>query len=130
MVSRTLRNALVDHWRRRAAEARAIERVGVLGEDPVSGVDAELEETVCGCAAALIATLKPQYAEALRRVDLGGQSVKSFAEETGITATSASVRLFRGRQALREQVRLGCGTCAGPGCLNCSCSRGKPQHTS
>lgn len=119
----TLRNALIDHWRRRAAEGRAVERAAVLADDSVPGVDAELEETVCACAEALIGTLKPQFAEAIRRVDLGGQSVKGFAEEAGITANSASVRLFRGRQALREQLQLSCGTCAEHGCLDCSCSR-------
>jgi RNA polymerase sigma factor (sigma-70 family) len=120
---RSLRNALIDHWRRRAAEGRAVERVAALAEDSVPGVDAELEETVCGCAEALLETLKPQFADALRRVDLGGQSVKRFAEEAGITANSASVRLFRGRRALREQLQLSCGTCADHGCLDCSCSR-------
>lgn len=120
---RTLRNALVDHWRRRTAEGRAVERAAVLADDSVAGVDAELEETVCACAEALIGTLKPPFAEALRRVDLGGQSVKAFAEEAGITANSAGVRLFRGRQALRAQLELSCGTCAEHGCLDCGCSR-------
>lgn len=120
---RSLRNALVDHWRKRAAEGRAIDRATTLAEDSVPGVDAELEDTVCRCAEALLDTLKPQFADALRRVDLGGQSVKRFAEEAGITANSASVRLFRGRKALREQLQASCGTCADHGCLDCSCSR-------
>jgi RNA polymerase sigma-70 factor (ECF subfamily) len=126
---RSLRNALVDHWRRRSAEDRAVERVAALAEDSVAGVDAELEETVCACATDLLGTLKPTFADALRRVDLDGLSVKAFAEEAGITANSASVRLFRGRKALREQLQLSCGTCADHGCLDCSCSHGstRPQ---
>lgn len=120
---RLLRNALIDHWRRRAAEGRAIERAALLAEESVAGVDAELESTVCACAGDLVGTLKPAFAEAIQRVDLGGQSVKGFAEEAGITPNSASVRLFRARKALLEQVRTSCGTCAEHGCLDCSCSR-------
>ncbi len=120
---RSLRNALVDYWRKRAAEGRAIERAALLAEESVAGVDAELESTVCGCVGDLVGTLKPAFAEALRRVDLGGQSVKGFAEEAGITPNSASVRLFRARKALLEQVRTSCGTCAEHGCLDCACSR-------
>lgn len=120
---RALRNALVDHWRRRAAEGRALDRAATLTEDSVAGVDAELEATVCACAGELLGTLKPAFAEALRQVDLGGLSVKAFAEANGITANTASVRLFRGRQALREQVQRSCGTCADHGCLDCSCAR-------
>jgi RNA polymerase sigma-70 factor (ECF subfamily) len=120
---RLLRNALIDHWRKRAAEGRAVERAAMLNETSVAGVDAELEATVCACATELLSTLKPQFADALRQVDLGGQSVKEFAHAAGITANSASVRLFRGRQALREQLKVSCGTCAEHGCVDCGCSR-------
>lgn len=118
---RTLRNALVDHWRRRGAEQRAIDRAAVLADDSVPGVDQELMAEACRCASSLLDTLKPGYVEALRRVDLGGASVKDWAEETGITANNASVRLHRAREALRRQVLRTCGTCAEHGCLDCSC---------
>ena len=120
---RSLRNALVDHWRRRASENRTIERAAAVAEDSAQPVDEELMTTVCACAGELLDTLKPQYAEALRRVDLGGESVKAFAAASGITANSASVRLFRGREALRKQVQRSCGTCADHGCLDCTCGR-------
>ena len=116
-----LRNALVDHWRRRGAESRAVERAAVLADDAVPGVDAELMDVVCACAASLLETLKPDYAGALRRVDLEGASVKDYAAETGITANNASVRLFRARAALRRQVERSCGTCADHGCLDGTC---------
>jgi hypothetical protein len=48
-------------------------------------------------------------------------SVKAFAEAVAITPNNASVRLFRGREALREQLRSACGTCAEHGCLDCTC---------
>jgi len=118
---RVLRNAIADHWRRKGAEQRAVDHVARLAEGDAGVEDPELMETVCGCAAELAATLKPEYAEALRRVDLGGASVKAYAEEAGITANNASVRLFRARGALLKQVRKSCGTCADHGCLDCRC---------
>jgi DNA-directed RNA polymerase specialized sigma24 family protein len=70
-----------------------------------------------------VQALKPEYADALRRVELDGVAVKDFAEEAGITASNAGVRVFRARQALREQLRRCCGACAEHGCLDCSCRR-------
>ncbi|HEV8201197.1 MAG TPA: RNA polymerase sigma factor [Candidatus Polarisedimenticolia bacterium] len=120
---RMLRNALIDHWRRRSAEQRAAERLAEQEEETVPAADQELMDTVCACVGDLLQTLKPEYAEALRRVDLDDKSVKEFAEGAGISANNASVRLFRGREALRQQVRRACGTCADHGCLDCRCGR-------
>lgn len=77
--------------------------------------------TVCECATALLDTIKPEYAEALRRVELDGVSVKDFARELDVTPNNASVRLFRARGALRRQVERACGTCAKHGCVDCTC---------
>ena len=127
---RLLRNAVVDHWRRRGAEGRAVDWAARLAEGEAAAPDHELMETVCGCAAALAGTLKPEYADALRRVDLGGASVKAYAETAGITANNASVRLFRARAALLKQVQRCCGTCADHGCLDCSCGSPLPGRAS
>ena len=70
----------------------------------------------------LIETLKPEYAQALRRVELDGVSVKDFAIEANVTPNNASVRLFRAREALRLQVERSCGTCAKHGCFDCTCA--------
>lgn len=117
---RLLRNALVDHYRSRGAEARALEG---LAREP-GPADEELHEAVCQCVSALLPTLKPEYAEALRRIELDGQSVKDFAAETGISASNAGVRVFRARAALKQQLEQSCGTCATHGCLDCTCDAG------
>jgi RNA polymerase sigma factor (sigma-70 family) len=124
---RMLRNAMIDHWRRRATEQRAVDQVAMLAEEAAPAIDDELMETVCACVGELVGTLKPEYAEAVRQVDLANASVKAYAESTGITANNASVRLFRGREALRRQVQRACGTCADHGCLDCSCRNPKPR---
>jgi len=124
---RTLRNALVDHWRRRAAEQRATDRAAGATETTAPAADEELLNAVCGCVREMLDTLRPEYADAIRRVDLEEMSVKAFAEAAGITPNNASVRLFRGREALREQVRRSCATCATHGCLDCTCGGPNPR---
>jgi RNA polymerase sigma-70 factor (ECF subfamily) len=116
---RSLRNALIDHWRRQDTERRIFE--SDTDTPDAEAADPELMNTVCACATALLSTLKPEYAEALRRVDLDDVSVQDFAREKNVTANNASVRLFRARAALRLQVTRSCGTCAEHGCLDCTC---------
>lgn len=121
---RVLRNAVADHFRRRAAQQKGLATLGAEPEPVEPAPDAELMEVVCDCVAALVDTLKPDYATALRRVELDGVSVKAFAEEVGITPNNAGVRVHRAREALRRQVERSCGTCATHGCFDCSCGSG------
>jgi RNA polymerase sigma-70 factor (ECF subfamily) len=120
---RVLRNAIVDHYRRKGAEQRAYAQVLAEAEDSVTPSDSELFETVCACVRELVGTLKPEYASAIQRVDLEGAAVKAFADEQGITANNAAVRLHRAHQALKKQVTESCGTCAEHGCYRCECKR-------
>ncbi|MFZ5475399.1 MAG: sigma-70 family RNA polymerase sigma factor [Myxococcota bacterium] len=119
---RSLRNAVVDHWRRNGARARAVEAYGAELDEG----DAETEREVCRCVRRLAGTLKPEYAEALRRIELDDVAVKDFAAEAGISAGNAAVRVFRAREALRKQVAASCGTCAEHGCVDCTCARHSP----
>ncbi len=120
---RVLRNAVIDHHRRGGARERA---AAALARELEEHVDPGLDtrDEVCRCIGLLSSTLKPEYGEALRRVDVDGLSVKEFAAEAGITANNAGVRLFRAREALRQRVVRSCGTCAEHGCVDCTC--GKP----
>jgi RNA polymerase sigma-70 factor (ECF subfamily) len=76
---------------------------------------------VCKCVGKLAGTLKPEYADALRRIDVEGTPVKAYADQAGISANNAGVRVFRAREALRKQVARSCGTCAEHGCVDCTC---------
>ena len=117
---RVLRNAIIDHHRRTGSAERrseAFERE----QEVTSHEDEELHRVVCKCVAELTETLKPEYATALRRVEVEGVSVKDYADEAGISANNAGVRIFRAREALRKQVVRSCGTCATHGCLDCTC---------
>lgn len=118
---RVLRNAIIDHHRRTGAAERRLE---ALAHEP-EPQDEELHRVVCKCVAQLADTLKPEYAAALRRIEVDGVSVKDFASEAGITSNNAGVVVFRAREALRKQVARACGTCATHGCLDCTCGSAK-----
>jgi RNA polymerase sigma-70 factor (ECF subfamily) len=117
---RTLRNAAVDRFRRRAAAGRAVEAFARELETRTTP-EAEIESEICSCIRRLAGTLKPEYAEALEAIDVQGTPVKIFAEERGLSASNAGVRVFRAREALKKRLRDSCGTCAEHGCQDCSC---------
>lgn len=117
---RTLRNATVDYYRRTKSADRALAQFAEemeTSEEPNEMMHGE----VCRCVARLADTLKPEYADALKRIEVDGVSVTAFAEEQGISKNNAAVRVFRAREALRRQVAVSCGTCAEHGCLSCTC---------
>jgi len=116
---RVLRNAIIDRSRRAAVQRQRLD--ALTAELDNAPRDPELHDVVCRCVGALAETLKPDYAEALRRIDVDGMAVKDYAEKVGISASNAGVRVFRAREALRKQVARSCGTCATHGCLDCSC---------
>ena len=123
---RALRNAATDAFRRRGAADRARARAApeltqALGDGDGDAPDAGLRDAVCRCVLHLADTLKPEYAAALRRIEIDGLRVRDFATEAGLTPGNAAVRVFRAREALRKQVARSCGTCAAHGCAECSC---------
>lgn len=117
---RVLRNAVIDHHRRHASATRGLDAFAAeltAQSDPAPDV----RGAVCQCVTRLAGTLKPEYAQALQRIEVEGIAVKDYADEAGITASNAAVRVFRAREALRKQVARSCGTCADHGCLDCTC---------
>lgn len=117
---RLLRNAVIDRARRLGTRAHQLEKFARELE-ATSEPDAEAQNTVCQCVATLADTLKPEYGEALRRIEIEGASVKEYAAQAGISENNAAVRAFRARAALRKQLAASCGTCADHGCFNCTC---------
>lgn len=116
---RVLRNALIDRARREAVASRTLQK---WAREAGESMDAALQGDICTCFSPLLDTLKAEYAEILRAVDLGQASVAEFARAAGITPNNAAVRLHRARAALERQLRLTCGTCAEHGCLDCHCA--------
>jgi RNA polymerase sigma-70 factor (ECF subfamily) len=117
---RILRNAITDHYRRRAARTRAHD--SFAAETPVS-YEAELTQTACACIGDVIRDLKSEYRTAIEQVDLGGATVEAFAQSQQTSANNASVRLHRARKAVAKKLTTICGACAEHKCLDCTCRR-------
>ncbi|ULA66748.1 MAG: RNA polymerase sigma factor, sigma-70 family [Nitrospira sp.] len=117
---RVLRNAVIDHYRQRSTAERAMEAWTREFPD-VQEPEAELRQEICQCVSSLLETLKPEYRKALQIVDLEEGKLKDLAEQSGITADNAAVRVHRARAALRRRIEQACGTCAVHGCVDCSC---------
>lgn len=115
---RLLRRAIVDRQRRDGTLARRTERLEAeLARDDGGALHA----AVCACVKRLAGGLKPEYADALRRIEVDGVAVRDYAQEAGISRSNAAVRAFRAREALRREVVRSCRTCAEHGCVDCSC---------
>ena len=116
---RILRNVLTDLHRRRTAQVKALER---FAKEPSSGItDEELHKQACACVAALLPTLKPEYARVLQLADVEDRPARDVAEEIGISPNNLKVRLHRARQQLRHRLKQTCKLCATHGCLDCTC---------
>jgi RNA polymerase sigma-70 factor (ECF subfamily) len=118
---RILRNAVIDHYRHRAAEDHALEQ---WAQDLATEMapDPQTEEIVCCCIDQVLHTIKPSYGEILRSIDLAGQSLETFAAEAGITAGNAAVRIHRARQALKKELIRVCSICARLASVNSTCA--------
>jgi RNA polymerase sigma-70 factor (ECF subfamily) len=116
-----LRHVLIDKARRNDARARALQAFAQELEaqaEPPAAV-----ESACQCVLELARGLKPEYTQALTRLELDELGLSEFASESGISTNNASVRAHRARAALRERVRECCGRCAERGCVDCDCTK-------
>lgn len=121
---RLLRNAVIDHYRRRDAAGRALDRVAAEAPSSFDEVPADEKARVCACIRSLASSLKPEYASIIEQVDVDERSVSEVAATEGLTANNATVRLHRARKALREKVMATCRACAEHGCVDCTCKHG------
>lgn len=116
-----LENAITDHFRRSATATKGLNQLGDELADAVETVD-DAPARTCKCVTKIKSELKPEYAQALERIEVDELAVKDFAEEAGISKSNAAVRVFRAREALRQKVQATCGHCAANGCVDCTCS--------
>lgn len=117
-----LRNALTDHYRRRAARAGAEERAA-RGTKMSARDEDRLEKAVCRCMHDILPTMKAEYGEILRKVELDEEPLPELASRLGLSRNNATVRLHRARKSLRSSLLKTCGACAAHGCLDCSCRK-------
>jgi RNA polymerase sigma factor (sigma-70 family) len=117
---RLLRNMAYDHGRRARGQRVALDAFAKEFET-VEQTVGDAKGRPCRCVSHLAASLKPEYVDALQRIEVEGSPVKTFAAERGISPSNAAVRAFRARQALEHSVNAYCGSCAEGGCASCSC---------
>jgi len=121
-LSRILATTIVDHQRR---AGKRWQREVVMSPNDIEAFeiepDEELDEAVCNCLYEHLPKLRPEYAEVIRRVDLLGEPRDRVAASLGVTLNNVTVRLHRGRQALKKQLEEMCLTCPIHGFLDCQC---------
>ena len=113
-----LRTTLVDHYRRESSRRNRESDYGLMQSLTKEHWDAEPPDRECACLHEVLPTLRPEYSDVLRRVDLGETPPRKVAIELGIAANNLRVRLHRARQALKRALLLRCGSCAGRSCLD------------
>jgi RNA polymerase sigma factor (sigma-70 family) len=121
-LGRILATTIVDHQRnlnRRRRRETHVDEAEIESE----AVDAELDAAVCNCLYRLLPTLKPEYADIVWRADILGEPRDRLAASLGTSLNNVSVRLHRGRQALRKRLEEMCRTCPIHGFLDCHCER-------
>jgi len=121
-LGRILASMIVDHQRRAIRRRRrevAMEQTSI--ENLAFEPDVELDGAICSCLYKLLPTLKPDYADIVWRADILGEPRDRIAAGLGITLNNVSVRIHRGRQALKKRLEEMCLTCPVHGFLDCRC---------
>ena len=125
---RILRNAVVDHYRQKAAERQRADRLWLemrAAGETFAKPPKEWDAAVCACFRGLLPTLKPRYAELIRRIDLNGESKATVSRELKIKPGTLDVALHRARYSLRKRLQIFCGACTREKCLECFCAEEK-----
>lgn len=117
---RILRNSIIDHYRSKGSDKNRF-----VSEDEAENLPVEpdhsIEKAICKCVESLIPALKPEYADAIKEVELNGLSVTGYAKKKKIKPNNATVQLYRARQSLKKKLIETCGSCAEHACLDCNC---------
>ena len=119
-----LATTIVDHQR---DQIRRRKRETEVDPDSLENHSAEsdlgLEATICNCLYRLLPTIKPEYADIIWRADILGEPRDRLAASLGTSLNNITVRLHRGRRALRKRLEEMCRTCPIHGFLDCYCEK-------
>ncbi len=124
-LSRILATSIADHQR---SAARRRQRETVMSPEffeTGAAADTGIEAAVCDCVHLLMKTLKPEYAEIIRRIDLNEEPRADVAADLGLSSTNLTVRLHRARQKLKQRLIEMCLTCPEHGFMDCGCDKAR-----
>lgn len=108
---RVAANTVIDHYRRRAAERRAL---GQAASDPSTpaadaiGSEVAAADELADCLVPMIRTLPARYAEALLLTDIEGLTQAAAAERLGLSLSGMKSRVQRGRRLLKQTLLRCC----------------------
>ena len=91
-------HAVIDDYRHRSAEDRALEQMGQRSHHRNVAGRGHTEHRL-PMHQQVLPAIKPQYSEIIRGVDLAENTLETFAKSAGITPGNATVRVHRARQA-------------------------------
>ncbi len=114
---RILRREIVNRWTARDRERDATQ---LLAAEVSEAGEEEL--ATCACSLGLLQSVRAEYADVLRRLDVLEEPLPDVAASLGITVNNATVRLHRARKALRAELARVCGTESARQCLDCDCA--------
>lgn len=120
-LGRTMRNTLIDHYRRRATRKQA--ETAYAAEVAITENQPEESEAAapCKCLGKAMKKLEPQHATLLQRTYLAETPRSRVAVDLGVTANNLNVRLHRARQALKVALEQSCPACRAGHFMECEC---------
>ncbi len=120
----TLRHALTDHYRRRAARNRGAEAYA----DEAKILTPNTENFVspaCSCISTAMQEMDSAQAEFLTRLDLHDEPRKAVAADLGVSRNALGVRVHRVRVALKKKIAEICPVCGEGGFMQCDCDHAR-----
>lgn len=119
-LSRVIASAIVDHQRRQVL-LRRNQSALLLQREALDPMGDDLGAEACECVHAVLPTIKADYAQVIRRIDLDGEDRFTAAASLGLTVNTLTVRLHRARGQLRQRLLEMCRSCRENSFLRCSC---------
>ncbi len=108
-VFRVAANAITDHHRRRAAEARALTQYAAeIDQNGSAFGDASNAAEIAACLTPVIRNLPEPYAEALLLTDITGLNQTEAATRLGLSTSGMKSRIQRGRSKLKQAILRCC----------------------
>ena len=121
-VFRVAANAIADHHRRRATEARALAQYAAeIEQHGGASGDASNAAEIAACLTPFIRNLPQPYAEALLLTDIAGLNQTEAAARLGLSTSGMKSRVQRGRSKLKQAILRCCAValdCRG-GVIDC-----------
>lgn len=87
------------------------------------GIDKELKKLVGECVVDIVAMLKPDQAELIRKGELAEKSLKDLAHQARTSPVDIRLRLHRAREALKKKLMQALGACVEHALMDCACHR-------